>query len=322
MIWALPTVPTMALGLARISHGAILLLLLGTLWSGESPFADQITSLRALADAKFHWVKHDNQSNVPEHELMSVKGRYFLARKARINRIDELGNRGRMCAYNAQGYHLLYVGKGQMIVERDPIDPATKPKFDRGSFEVTLAGPLSFLGMVDGDRATDLFWALLFDEDYVSRKTIEVVTKQEADGKGGHLVTIKFKTPGFKNGAFAMDHLGAFLTASVGTNATCGIHKMVNSITYHDEDGSVTGREDFTYDLVTIPAKGKVPARSIPMLKSGQLTDMSTNKVIEKFERVAIDLAANLSDEDLVIDPVLAKDIFDAGSGLTFTPDQ
>ncbi len=316
-------VPTTALGLARISRGAILLLLLGTLWSGESPFTDQITSLRALADAKVHWVKHDTKSNVPEHELMSVKGRYFLARKARINQIDELGNRGQMCAYNTKGYHLLYVGRGQMIVERDPIDPATKPKFDRGNFEVTLAGPLSFLGMVDGDRATDLFWALLFDEDYVSRKTTEVITKQEADGKGGNLVTIKFKTPGgFKNGAVTMEYLGAFLTVSIGTNATCGIHKLVNSITYHDEDGSVTGREDFTYDLVTIPAKGKVPARSTPMLKSGQLTDMSNHEVVERFERKEIDLAANLTEEDLVIDPVLAKDIYDAGTGLTFTPDQ
>jgi hypothetical protein len=227
-----------------------------------------------------------------------------------------------MCAYNSQGYHLLYVGKGQMTTERDPADPATKPRFDRGTFEVTLARPLSFLGMVDGDRAQKLFWAMLFDEEYVTRKIAEVVTKQEVDGKGGSVVTIAFKTPGIKNGAFTMDYFGGFLTVAIGTVAECGPHKLINSIVYHDPKGTITGREDFTYDLVSIPVKGKIPARSVPMLKSGRLTDASTNQVIERFERLKADLAANLTDEDLVIDPALAKDIYDAGTGLTFTPDQ
>ncbi len=305
-----------------LMQGVMLVVISTSVWGGESPFADQINALRILTDAKIHWVLHDTKFKVPQHELMRVKGRYFFAHQARGNTVEEIGNRGQICAYNPKGYHLLSVNKGQMMFERDPKDPAAELKLSRGNFTVTLAQPLSFLGMVDGDRSHNVFWANFFDDDYVARKTAEVVTKQEADQKGGLVLTIKFKTPGLKDVQFGMNHFGAFLIVAVGINATCGSQKMVNSISYHDPTGLMTGRHEFTYDLVTIPAKDKTPAKSVPMLKSGRLIDPSTGEVAERFERLEADLAANIADEDLVIDPVLAKDIYDAGTGLTFTPDQ
>jgi hypothetical protein len=180
--------------------------------------------------------------------------------------------------------------------------------------------PLRYLGMKDGDPSTGLNWNNVFNERYMKEQISSLVKKIEPDNQGGWWVSIPHKTPDFgkkiDKPEDSMKYLGAYLRVHIEPVASCLGMKLVTRIEHHHELKGMAGFLEFSYDMIT--AKDQ---QQYPMLKSGKWSSPDGKEILGTLERTAVELGTEVFDEDILIDPVLARQVHDLTTGMVFNPE-
>ena len=162
-----------------------------------------------------------------------------------------------------------------------------------------------------------MVWSDLFNQKLLDAQIVSVVKNTIADDRGGWWATVPYKTPGTKNGKAVFDYHGAYLRVHIEPVASCRQAKLVTRIEYAHETEGLASAYEFTYDLVTT-----VNGQQVPLLKSGRWISSDAKIVYGTLERSGVELGKEIPEDEIAIDPVLAKQIKDVTSGLIFQPDQ
>lgn len=293
----------------RLLLVAVLCLAHSSAWCVEDVFADHLKSLRSLPAARQQWTETAKKIPLPIQQAFFSKGKFFQA----DNGV------GVLYAYSSRGYQLLSKQDGRMWIRKDQADG--RPPATRQRDVPAILYPLKYLGMKDGDPgASGLIWSDVFDERYLKEQIASLVKKVEPDNKGGWWVRIPFKTPDFGKKVDkpedAMKYLGAYLHVHIEPVASCQGLKLVTRIEYHHESAGMASFHEFSYDMVT--AKDQ---KQYPMLISGRWSTPDGKETLGTLERTAVEIGVDIFDEDLSIDPVLARQIHDLATGMIFQPE-
>jgi hypothetical protein len=293
----------------RLILVAVLCLAHSSAWCVEDVFADHLKSLRSLPAARQQWTETAKRFSLPIHQVLLTKGKFFQA----DNGV------GGLYAYSPRGYQLLSKQDGRMWIRKDQADG--RPPATRQRDVPAILYPLKYLGMKDGDPgASGLIWSDVFDERYLKEQIASLVKKVEPDDKGGWWVSIPHKTPDFGKKVDkledAMKYLGAYLHVHLEPVASCQGLKLVTRVEHKQESTGMASYHEFSYDMVT--AKD---LRQYPVLKSSRWFTPDGKDILGTLERTAVELGGDIFDEEIAIDPFLAKQIHDLATGMIFEPE-
>jgi hypothetical protein len=294
-------------------------LVVGFAATSEAPFTDHIKSLRELSNARINWLHTKSGSELPMHELMVIKGSYFLLKDVYGKELNSPGNHLDIFSYNSGSSQQFDSSSGRLLFERNSAKNGSDRKLKHKTCTPLILKPLYFLAMQDGDPGSNssIQWPQIFDASYLTAQTTSIISKTVSDGKNGWWVTIPHKTPGFIGANYAFDHHGAFLRVHVEALASCDNNKMVTRIIYFKNDTAISGIYEFTYTL----AAPKLTKIRIPVLHSGRLVTPENGEIHESFHQVSLDLDTAVEETDLAIDPIIANELLDVGTGIKFSPE-
>jgi hypothetical protein len=295
----------------------------------EGPLAEQIKAMRQIVSMRAEMtLLRTAQAGGALHVSLTTRNFHHLYWEGaeRVVAPDPerheaaIRSDGLLVNFTRKGSARLDIVKGLMFIKRSIAGVKMPPGAARiGWGEATpplVLHPFLFLGNEGRNDSSCRFdWADLWDDERLAAQQRALIKSQRDDGAGGvwMVVPLSDLAAGPDGTGLVLKDLGRSCEVHVARSPDVPGLRVITELRYL-RSGQPAPMATITYRYRMVTGEG-IPAPGVPLVASCQGID-AAGKVFESGELLSVSVGQAIKDADLEIDPALARNLFDADSGL------